>query len=150
MIRYNSKQIFNTPFGRYSKPYFPETEMCNFILRSNKASFTHANFNATMKKVRAGDVVYCDPPYVPLSKTASFTQYNAGGFAWQDQQALSQWAEKLASKGINVIISNHNTKATHRLYKQAGAKVHNFQVRRNISCNANQRNKAPELLAVFA
>lgn len=150
LIRYNSKQIFNTPFGRYIKPYFPEQEMNSFIQQTKKAKFIHASFVDTMKQVRTGDVVYCDPPYVPLSKTASFTQYSAGGFDWQDQQALSEWAEKLANKGINVIISNHNTRDTKKLYRNAGAKVYNFEVRRNISCNANQRNKAPELLAVFA
>jgi DNA adenine methylase len=149
LCRYNSKHEFNTPFGRYKKPYFPKKELDNFHEASQSAKFIHASFVDTMKQTRKGDVVYCDPPYAPLSKTAYFTDYFADGFGWDKQIELAEWAVKLAKKGIPVIISNHNTDNTRTLYKQAGATTEKFMVRRMISCNTSKRNKVEELLAVF-
>ena len=102
-----------------------------------------------MKKTKAGDVVYCDPPYTPLSKTANFTDYFAGGFAWAEQIKLAEWAEKLSKKGIPVIISNHDTDNTRTLYNEAGARTEGFLVRRTISCDIRNRNEIGEILAVF-
>ena len=149
LCRYNSKHEFNTPFGKYKKPYFPRKELDAFHQAAKTAKFTHANFVETMKKAKLGDVVYCDPPYAPLSKTAYFTDYFAGGFNWQNQIELAEWAGKLAAKGIPVIISNHHTDNTRKLYKEAGAKTEKFLVRRTISCKTQSRNKVEELLAVF-
>lgn len=149
LCRYNSNNIFNTPFGRYKKPYFPEQELIAFNRAAKKARFIHADFIETMQRTRSGDVVYCDPPYTPLSKTACFTDYFSGGFHWQDQVKLAERAGKLAAKGVPVIISNHNTDPIRRLYKTVGASTEKFMVRRMISCNTNKRNKVQELLAVF-
>lgn len=96
-----------------------------------------------------GDIVYCDPPYAPLSGTAYFTDYHTGGFKWEDQERLVEIARGLADKGIQVVISNHDTLETRRLYKNAGASIFKFRVRRSISRDINNRNKVGELLAVF-
>ncbi|HIF50325.1 MAG TPA: Dam family site-specific DNA-(adenine-N6)-methyltransferase [Thiotrichaceae bacterium] len=149
LCRYNSRHEFNTPFGRYKKPYFPKKEIENFHRASQSAKFIHSSFIDTMKKTKKGDVVYCDPPYVPLSKTACFTDYFSGGFGWDEQIQLAEWAGKLAKKGIPVIISNHDTDNTRNLYHDAGAKTEGFLVRRTISCNVNNRKKIGEILAVF-
>jgi len=149
LCRYNSKHEFNSPFGRYKKPYFPEKEMQAFHLASQNAEFIHASFVETMQKIKKGDVVYCDPPYTPLSKTAYFTDYFSGGFDWQEQITLANWAEKLSKQGIPVLISNHDTQNTRRLYKGVGARTKGFKVRRNISCDTKNRNKSGEIFAVF-
>ncbi len=149
LCRYNSSNGFNTPFGRYKKPYFPKKEMQAFYTASKSAKFIHASFIDTMKLAKRGDVVYCDPPYAPLSKTAYFTDYFSGGFGWEQQTELSDCASQLAKKGIQVIISNHHTTNTAKLYKNAGASTEKFLVRRTISCKTNQRNQVEELLAVF-
>ena len=149
LCRYNSKGIFNTPFGRYTKPYFPKKEMQYFYEKSGRAEFIRGNFIKTMNAVKQGDVVYCDPPYTPLSKTSYFTDYYRGGFSWEDQVELSNQAHKLSRKGIKVIISNHNTAPTRELYREAGAKMERFQVRRSISCDPGNRTKVGELLAIF-
>ncbi len=149
LCRYNSSNEFNTPFGRYTNPYFPESELFAFHAAAKKARFIHAGFVETMKKTKAGDVVYCDPPYTPLSKTANFTDYFAGGFAWAEQIKLAEWAEKLSKKGIPVIISNHDTDNTRTLYNEAGARTEGFLVRRTISCDIRNRNEIGEILAVF-
>ena len=121
-----------------------------FYQGAQQATFMHAGFSETMKQVEKGDVVYCDPPYAPLSSTARFTDYFVGGFNWEDQIELAKWATRLARKGITVVISNHNTPSTRTLYNTAGAsRTDIFKVRRTISCNATNRNKVSELLAVF-
>ncbi len=149
LCRYNSRHEFNTPFGRYRKPYFPGKEMLLFHTAAARARFIHAGFAETMKKARKGDVVYCDPPYAPISKTAYFTDYFAGGFAWNEQIQLAEWAERLSKRGIPVIISNHDTDNTRSLYKKAGATTEGFKVSRTISCNIHSRKKIGEILAVF-
>ena len=149
LCRYNSKHEFNVPFGRYKKPYFPKKELHAFHSASQSAKFIHAGFVDTMKQAKRGDVIYCDPPYAPLTKTAYFTDYFSGGFDWKKQIELAKWAGKLARRGIPVIISNHDTDNTRNLYHDAGAKTEGFLVRRTISCDINNRQKIGEILAVF-
>ena len=121
--------------------------MHTFILRSDNVSFLNANFDETMQQARAGDVVYCDPPYAPLTDTAYFTDYHVGGFNWDDQILLVESAQRLAKCNIQVVISNHDTKEIRQLYK--GAKIVKFDVQRNISCKGNSRKKVKELIAIF-
>ncbi len=147
LCRYNSRSQFNTPFGRYDKPYFPEKEMRAFVKKAKRATFINANFDETMNRAKADDVVYCDPPYAPLTATAHFTDYHVGGFNWEDQELLANTAKALAKKGTHVVISNHDTKEIRALYK--GAELIFFDVRRNISCNGKKRDKVGELLAIF-
>lgn len=148
LCRYNSSGGFNVPFGRYSKPYFPEIEMLYFFQKSQDAIFKCQDFRQTMGTACPGDVVYCDPPYVPLSVTSNFTSYSSGGFTIQEQMELANIAKKLAKKGVTVVISNHNTEFVLDAYKEADIEI--FEVRRFISCDGANRNKVGELLAVFA
>lgn len=148
LCRYNSKGGFNVPFGRYSKPKLPEKEMLAFSEKAKHATFIVADFKSTMDQAEAGDIIYCDPPYVPLSASASFTDYSAGGFNMDDQQELVDYAKKLREKGIPVLISNHATDWTLSAYK--GADIKEFEVQRFISSDTANRGKAGELLALFA
>lgn len=148
LCRYNASGQFNAPFGRYTFPYFPEEEMLCFADKAQRAVFECADFIKTMNSAKPGDVIYCDPPYVPLSTTANFTGYSTGGFNLEQQVILSKLAEKLARRGIPVIISNHDNAYVQKIYSNAEIKT--FEVQRYISCNGNNRSKAPELLALFA
>ena len=147
LCRYNSKGGFNVPFGRYKKPYFPEVEMYAFHQQAQRAEFHQADFTTTMSLAQPGDVVYCDPPYVPLSDTAKFTSYSTNKFGQAEQEKLALSAQKLAQRGIPVVISNHDTPFTRQAYN--GAIIKAFDVRRFISCDGANRNKASELLAIF-
>ncbi|MBI2993797.1 MAG: Dam family site-specific DNA-(adenine-N6)-methyltransferase [Gammaproteobacteria bacterium] len=149
LCRYNRGGKFNTPFGRYLRPYFPAAEMRAFILAARRARFVHAGFRETMRTARRGDVVYCDPPYVPLSRTAYFTDYDAHSFGWPEQEKLAEMARQLARRGVQVVISNHDTEAIRRLYQAADARIEQFRVQRNISCNGTRRDRVGELLAIF-
>ena len=149
LCRYNGKGGFNTPFGRYDKPYFPEKEMQAFVQRSQGATLLQAHFDESMARAQPGDVVYCDPPYVPLSDTAHFTDYHTGGFTWNDQVRLADIACELAHNQIRVVISNHDTRQVRELYRGRKATISRFNVRRNISSDGNNRREVGELLAVF-
>jgi DNA adenine methylase len=149
LVRYNSKRIFNVPFGKYRSPYFPLKELYNFYMKTQETDtiFVCCDFRTVFAGLKLGDVVYCDPPYVPLSETAAFTAYAGNGFDAQDQRDLADLSEMAHHKGIPVILSNHDTAATRDLY--AAAEVKLFEVRRFISCNGENRAAVPELLAIY-
>lgn len=147
LCRYNSKGYFNAPFGRYKTVYFPETEMENFINRASRIELMQGDFEVALAKSGQDDLVYCDPPYVPLSQTASFTAYAKGSFGYDDQVRLADCIKKIAVNTKGVLISNHDTELTRVLY--AGAEIKTIAVQRNISANGANRTKANEILAIF-
>ena len=149
LIRYNSRGSFNVPFGKYKKPYFPLQELRAFYRKTHSTAteFIATDFRSVFAALKPGDVVYCDPPYVPLSQTASFTTYAGNAFHAQDQNDLAACAKKAWQKGIHVVLSNHDTENMRNLY--ASAILKRFAVQRSISCDGDKRKAAPELLAVY-
>lgn len=148
LCRYNSSGIFNVPFGtQKTKPILPVDRMLEFQKKSAQATFVKQDFLKTLKQAKKGDVIYCDPPYVPLSITANFTSYHTNQFGEAEQIALANAAKELAKKNISVIISNHDTPFTRELY--AGAHFESFELQRLISSDAQNRNWVKELIAVF-
>ena len=149
LCRYNSRGHFNVPFGRYHSPLLPEDAIRSFSVAAQRVEFRHADFRSVMESAERGDVVYCDPPYVPLSETANFTDYASDGFGYEEQAALAECAERLADRGITVVISNHDTPWVRALYQNA--KISDgFGVQRRISRDAATRGEARELLAIFS
>lgn len=147
LVRYNGKGLFNTPFGRYTAPRFPALMLENLVRKSARCRvrFMACDFRETFGLLRPGDVVYCDPPYVPLSTTARFTAYTRDRFGLEEQRALAACALDAAARGHSVLISNHDTDFSRGIYDKA--RISRFSVQRSISCK--QRQKAPELLALF-
>jgi len=146
LCRYNSSGKFNVPFGKYKNPYFPEKEMLFFYKKSYKFKFLNSDFEKTIRNCkRKTDVFYCDPPYVPLSKTASFTDYNAGGFTQDQQLKLAKFGEN--SKNL-FLISNHDTDFTREIYKNAD-KFRFKEINRYISARVDGRKSVNEILAIY-
>lgn len=149
LCRYNLKGEFNVPFGQYQKPYFPEAEILYFAEKAQNAQFICTSYENSMSHACENSVVYCDPPYAPLSKTANFTTYHTNGFTLDDQNQLASMAMQLSKqKNVPVLISNHDTDLTRLWYKEA--KLYTIKTRRFISRNGNNRPEIHELLAVFA
>lgn len=148
LCRFNRSGKFNVPFGKYRSPAFPEREIRNFARRASGTEFVCQDFVTTLRGCLPGDVVYCDPPYVPLSKTASFTAYSTSDFSLQLQADLAREAQVLAARGIPVVLSNHNTELTRQLYAGADS-VSTVDVQRFISCDGGNRGKAGEIIAVY-
>lgn len=148
LTRYNSKGRFNVPFGTYARPYFPLREMRAFVQKTAECEtvFHAGDFRDCFAQAREGDVIYCDPPYVPHSATANFTAY-WGPFGPEEHAELARLAAGAARRGIPVLLSNHDNAVSRGLY--AGARLETFAVRRYISCKSAERGAAPELLALF-
>ena len=147
LCRYNLRGEFNVPFGRYKKPYFPEAELYHFAEKAQNAEFYCLSYEECMNRADSNSVVYCDPPYAPLSATANFTAYHTNSFSPKEQAHLAEMAEKLVSKQIPVLISNHDTPDTREWYR--AAKHFQVKVRRSISSNGGTRKKVNELLALY-
>lgn len=144
LCRYNKKGGFNVPFGRYKKPYFPEAELLFFAEKAKKATFTCKPYQKMFQYLRNSDVLYCDPPYVPLSKSASFTSYATQGFSLDDQAQLAKLSRECK---VAVLLSNHDTTLTQELYR--GADCDSFFVSRTISSKSSTRKPVAELFAFF-
>lgn len=148
LCRYNRKGGFNVPFGSYKKPYFPEKELRAFSEKAQCAEFRCIGYEQAFELATEGDVVYCDPPYAPLSTTASFTTYVGAGFSLDDQALLARESRHTAiERGIPVLISNHDTPLTRELYH--GANLDTIKVQRNISQKGSGRKKVDELMALY-
>ncbi|MFT5790234.1 MAG: DNA adenine methylase [Shewanella sp.] len=148
LCRYNRKGGFNVPFGSYKKPYFPEKEIRAFSVKSQRAEFRCIGYEEAIDMTQNGDVVYCDPPYAPLSSTASFTTYVGSGFSLDDQALLARKSRHTAiERGIPVLISNHDIPLTRELYH--GATFDSIKVQRNISQKGSSRKKVDELMALY-
>ena len=162
LSRYNSKGEYNVPYGKENKDsktgrivktkaHFPEQELNYFrdVFSNRKVEFFNTFFSdeALYKNVSSGDVVYFDPPYIPVSDTAYFTDYATEGFSYDQQVQLVELAESLANRGAKVIVSNHDTPVSRELYKNA--QIYPIEVRRSISAKVSSRKKANELIAVY-
>lgn len=149
LCRYNSKGEFNVPFGQNAaKVYFPESEIIAFSEKAQSAEFICAPYHSVMQNAQKGSVVYCDPPYVPLSLSSNFTAYYSIDFGIRDQKHLATLAADLAKKEIPVLISNHDTSDTRDWYKDAT--LHSVTSRRSINSNGSGRKKIDEILALYS
>ena len=147
LCRYNQRGIYNVPFGRYIKPYFPRREMRCFYQKSQRAIFLHGDFQKTFKEAQPGDLIYCDPPYAPLQQHSNFSAYTSTKFGEQEQIILATLARDCANRGITVVISNHDTEFTRHHYQPS--EIKSFPVKRSINCLPNHRVAVQELLAIF-
>ncbi len=148
LCRYNASGGFNVPFGRHSAPGFPREEMRVFHAFLQRCELRHADFRDVLAEASAGDFVYCDPPYVPVSATAHFTAYAKAGFGPQDQRDLAECCAAARRRGATVVVSNHDTSETRALYADAD-ECRELLVARRISCNSARRDKARELLVIY-
>lgn len=147
LCRYNNKGYFNVPFGKYTNPNLPIKEMLLFAKKAQIAEFKCLDFKETFKLVNKGDVVYCDPPYVPISATSSFTTYAKENFKLDAQNALADEANKAKAKGVRVVISNSDLSITREMYKNA--EIESIDVMRSISSKGSTRGNVKELIATF-
>lgn len=148
LCRYNLSGKFNVPFGRYKAPYFPRKELQHFAQKASRATFTCLPFQQVMLQAPENAVIYCDPPYAPVSDTAYFTSYAKQGFSLALQKELAVLATEMSQKqGRFVLISNHDTPFTRDIYN--AAKIRKLSVARFISQKATERKKVAELLAIY-
>lgn len=147
LCRYNQSGEFNVPFGKYKRPYFPELELHQFYVSSRCATFYCEPFKNAFARAKKDSVIYCDPPYIPLSLTSNFTSFASGGFSLDDQRELARLATIYRKRNIPTLISNHDVAIAREIFSEA--KFHKIQVRRRISADASKRTDAAEILALY-
>lgn len=147
LMRYNLDGFFNVGWGKYKAPYFPEKELMAFRQKSRVCVFMNAGFEHTLRLAGDGDVVYCDPPYEPMSGTAGFTNYASGGFSWDSQVALAESCVAAHQRGAKVFISNSTAPRVIELYERHGFTLHRVNARRSISSKGSTRETANDIVA---
>lgn len=143
--RVNRKGKFNVPFGRYARQTIPTAESIRkFSTLLRKVKILNEDFETVAKKAKKGDFVYFDPPYHPVSRTASFTDYNSTGFRIGDQQRLAGVCKNLTKKKVNFMLSNSNVPEIEELYTD----FHTEEVlaKRFINCKGEKRYGASEII----
>jgi DNA adenine methylase len=155
LFRLNGDGRFNVPAGRYARPRIFDPDhvfAISRILKRRGVSIALAPFDGVLKKANAGDFLYFDPPYAPVSATARFTAYTAAPFTLSDHARLRDVAATLAARGCHVMVSNSSAPAIARLYEEnpavtaAGLRLHRIPARRAINSRADARGEITELL----
>lgn len=145
LYRVNLKGQFNVPVGRYKNPgIFDPDELRAASHALQDVTIEEADFREVLKRARKGDFVYFDPPYFPISKTASFTSYTEKAFAKFEHESLALVFTALAEKGCKVMLTNSWTDFTRRLY--AGYKRKEIMATRSINSKAAGRGKISEMV----
>lgn len=148
LYRVNSKNQFNVPFGRYTNP-----EICrDQVLNASSAHLNHyktkvfaGQYYALLPYMNEKSFVYFDPPYMPVSDTAYFTDYQVEGFGYKDQVALSEFCRELDRRGIRFMLSNSCCDEVKRLYN--GFNIHVLDnVQRVINSTTSLRSGHKELV----
>ncbi|MDX9719103.1 MAG: Dam family site-specific DNA-(adenine-N6)-methyltransferase [Myxococcota bacterium] len=149
LYRVNKSNRFNVPMGRYVNPTIcnaPLLRACSTALKH--CEIEHLDFQSLSERPRAGDVVYFDPPYVPLSASSSFTSYSQEGFTDADQVRLRDTALELKRRGVRVILSNAWAPRVLELYAPPAFRVSQVMVPRMVNSKASGRAPVPEALIV--
>jgi len=145
LCRMNAKGQLNMAYGRLKNPDITQARAiwaAHATLR--RVRIAHASFDEVLKLARPGDFVYFDPPYVPLSPTANFTDYAAGGFGADKHRELWQLCVKLHRRGIKWMVSNSRTPQVLDLWR--AFTTHEIDARRTIAAGPKGRGRVKEVL----
>lgn len=146
LYRVNRRNRFNVPFGRHKNPTICDEatlRACSAALAG--AAIEVADFEAAVAPAVAGDLVYFDPPYVPLSVTSSFTSYTSSGFGRDAQVRLRDLALALKQRGVHVLLSNSSADFVRDLY-QPGFTIAEVSATRLVNSKATGRGAILELV----
>ncbi|MBO6940604.1 MAG: DNA adenine methylase [Deltaproteobacteria bacterium] len=143
--RVNRKGEFNVPMGRYKNPRILDEErliMASAALQS--AEIQCQGFEGLLRSAKPGDFIYLDPPYEPVSRTASFTSYSKDGFSQEDQTRLRDVFAALDQRGCKLMLSNSDVPFIRELY--ADWNIHVVHAARAVNSDASGRGKVPEVV----
>jgi len=155
LFRVNASGAFNVPPGRYERPAIADPDKLARVadaLGAPGVCLRYDSFEWALEHGRAGDFVYFDPPYAPLSRTANFTSYTSARFGAGDQHRLQEVAIALAGRGCHVLMSNSASDQVAALYERdggaraAGLRVRRVRARRAINRSASRRGAIDEFL----
>ena len=147
LYRVNNSGEFNAPFGRYKNPRIRDHVTINSVskyLNACEVNILHGDYQSAVTDAVAGDFVYFDPPYDPVSPSSNFTGYTSGGFDRTEQIRLKDVCDHLHKRGVNFLLSNSSTDFIYELYAQY--KIDVIRARRAINSNGSDRGEVAEVL----
>ncbi len=155
LFRVNAAGAFNVPAGRYERPRIVRRERLQQVadvLAAPNVTLRWGSFTEAADAAVAGDFLYIDPPYAPLSVTARFTSYTAFGFGDAEQRRLQQMVVDLSRRGCHLLLSNSTASSIADLYdandeaRGAGLRARRVPARRAVNSNAARRGAVEEYL----
>ena len=145
LFRVNKSGQFNVPMGSYKNPQiFSKKEIMAVSKALEGVDIEAAAYQDVLNHAKSGDFVYFDPPYMPISKTSSFTSYTKFPFGEIEQTELRDLFKKLDQMGCKVMLSNSWVDLILNLYKEFF--LIEVKAIRAINCDAEKRGKISELL----
>jgi len=152
LYRVNRKDQFNVPFGYYKNPTICDAENLESVSQVlQKAEIICADFEKSDKFINDKSFVYFDPPYRPLSPTASFTSYSKDNFDEDEQIRLARFCRQIDGKDAKFLLSNSDPKnedpKDNFFEDQYGRfRIERVKAIRAINCRAEGRGKIHELI----
>lgn len=136
--RVNQKGFFNVPYGNYDRAIYDRDN----IMEANKAfdisDIKCSHYGESMDRAEDGDLVYCDPPYVPLGGYSDFVRYTSSRFEKEHHYYLKLYVDRLVKKGVIVAVSNSNVDFVRYLYQKYESHV--ISARREINLDPDKRD----------
>lgn len=152
LFRVNKKGLFNVPIGSYKKPLIcDEKNLRSVCEKLQKVEIVCGDYKESIRFIDENTFVYFDPPYRPLTTTASFTAYTENLFNDDEQIELAQFVGKIDKKGARIVVSNSdpkNSDAEDNFFDNiyASHKIKRVEATRMINSNSEARGKIKELL----
>lgn len=147
LYRVNSKGFFNVPSGKKLKVNTFDRDNMNELhqyFMKNHITILNDDYSKVVDSAKAEDFVYFDPPYDTFDEKESFTAYSKNSFGKKQQRELCQTFKQLSSKGVKLMLSNHNTKFINELYQ--GFNIHVIEAKRVINSKGDGRGTVQEVI----
>lgn len=152
LYRVNSNGEFNVPHGNYKNPRICDAANLRSVSSSlRNTDIRFGDFTACREFVDEKTFVYLDPPYRPISKTASFNSFYRNPFGDEEQKRLAHFYQELGNVGAKLMLSNsdpHNENPEDSFFEDlyAGFSIHKVSASRKINSNGAKRGPITELL----
>lgn len=152
LFRVNKKGLFNVPMGSYKNPLICDEDNLRAVSEKlQKVTIVCGDYRQCSDFVDKNTFVYFDPPYRPITETASFTAYTENAFNDKEQIELAQFVDELHRKGAKVVVSNSdpkNTNADDEFFDNiySAHNIKRVEASRMINSNSEARGKIKELL----
>ena len=147
LYRVNSQGQFNVPFGDYENPsIFDKNVLFQASQLLQGVHLQVMTFEKVLDFAGKDDFVYFDPPYIPLSKTSSFTRYSKSDFSMMEQKRLSEVFRILDSRGCFVMLSNSDHALTRELYRHYEKNTVIVRAKRMINSVGSRRGAINEVV----
>lgn len=149
--RVNRWGVFNVPWGARAFRGISAAALHTVSRSLKHADIGLLDFRQSIQRAEAGDLVYLDPPYLPVSDTSKFSGYTGKRFRRTDLEELAQLTRELTDRGVNWVMSNRDTQDVRELF--AHGKIIQFTTRRSVAAQNKrdiQPKDSPEVIVVGA